>query len=53
LIAANCHRLAIALVRQDKKTEALLYAKRAVDIYTQLGSSDLASSREILPECES
>jgi tetratricopeptide (TPR) repeat protein len=53
LIASNCRRLARALVRQGKKAEALPYARRAVEIYTQLGHPDLESARVILGECES
>ncbi len=53
LIAEDCRRLAKALVGQHMKAEALPYARRAVDIYTQLGSPDLADARETLIECES
>ena len=53
LIAANCHRLAKALVRQGKAAEALPHARRAVEIYTRLGSPDLEAARATLAECES
>ncbi len=53
LIGVDCLRLAIALVRQGKKTEAALYAQRAVEIFTRLGSPDLSDTRKILAECDS
>ena len=53
LIASNSYRLAKALVRQGKKEEALLHARRAVEIFQKLGSPDLASAQQILAECES
>ncbi len=53
LIASNCDRLAEALVTQGKKAEALPHSQRAVEIYTQLGSSDLESARVTLAKCES
>jgi tetratricopeptide (TPR) repeat protein len=53
LIASNNHHLAQALVRQGKAAEALPHARRAVDIYTRLGSPDLAQAQAILRECES
>jgi len=53
LIASNCHYLAMGLVRQGKKAEALPYAGRAVDIFTRLGSPNLAAAQSILAECES
>jgi len=53
LIASNCYSLATALVRQGKSHEALPYARRAVDLYTQLGlASDIARARRTLEECE-
>lgn len=52
LIAANCYRLAKALVRQGNSAEALPYAKRSVQIYERLGSPNLEAAREILRECE-
>ena len=52
LIAADCQRLAQALVRQGKKTEGLPWARRAVEIYTKLGSPDLKVARAALAECE-
>ena len=53
LIACDCHRLAEALICQDKKAEGLPYAHRSVEICTRLGLPDLAEAREILAECES
>ena len=53
LIAVDCRRLARALVRQGKVAEALPYARRAVEIYTRLGSPDLEAARAMLRECES
>ena len=52
LIADNCHRLAQALIRQEKDG-ALPLARRAVDIYTLLGSPNLEDARATLRECES
>ncbi|HXQ22227.1 MAG TPA: tetratricopeptide repeat protein, partial [Candidatus Acidoferrales bacterium] len=52
LIAADCQRIARALARQGKKAEGLPYARRAVDIYTRLGSPDLEVARTTLRECE-
>jgi tetratricopeptide (TPR) repeat protein len=53
LIAANCYRLAKALARQERKPEALPYARRAVEIYTALRSPGLEEARQTLAECES
>jgi hypothetical protein len=54
LIGDNCYRLARSLVRQRKTfaAEALLYARRAVEIHTRLGSSGLAEAQATLEECE-
>jgi len=52
LIASNCLRIAQALVRQGKKKDALRYARRAVEIYTRLSTSDIDLACETLEECE-
>lgn len=52
LIAEDNRRLAQALARQGKAAEALPHARRAVDIYTRLGSPDLAEAQATLRECE-
>ena len=51
LIASNNLRLAKALVSQDKATEALPHAQRAVEIFARLGHPDLADAQAILTEC--
>ncbi|HXU37138.1 MAG TPA: tetratricopeptide repeat protein [Blastocatellia bacterium] len=53
LIGSNCHRLAFALARQEKRDEALTYARRAVEIFTRLGYSELERARATLAEFES
>jgi tetratricopeptide (TPR) repeat protein len=53
LIATDCQRLAKALVRQGRKTEALPHARRAAEIYTALRHPELELARRILAECES
>jgi tetratricopeptide (TPR) repeat protein len=52
LIAEDNRRLAKALARQGKAAEALPHARRAVDIYSRLGSPDLAGAQATLRECE-
>jgi len=52
LIARNCMRLARALARQDVRKEDLPHAQRAVAIFTQSRSKDLASVQAVLKECE-
>ena len=52
IVAANCHRLAKARVRQGKSVEGLPHAQRAVDIYTPLRSPDLEAALATLRECE-
>ena len=52
VIANNNRRIAKALVRRGKAAEALPHARRAVEIYTRLGSPSLEIARAILVECE-
>ena len=52
LIAHHYWVLAKALVRQGKATEALPHARRVVEIYTHLGSPDLAGAQATLRVCE-
>ena len=52
VIAAGCASLAMALARQDRKVEALPYARRAVELLARLRSPELAAARELLAECE-
>ena len=52
LIAEDCRRLALALLRQGKKEEALPHARRAVEILQNHDLPDLALAQEILVECE-
>jgi hypothetical protein len=47
----DCGRIAKALARQGQPKDGVPYARRAVDIYTQLGSPDLAEAQEVLQEC--
>jgi len=53
LIAAQCKRLARALLGQGKKADGFPYASRAVEIFTGLNSRELASARDVLTECQS
>lgn len=53
LIAHDCHRLAKALLKQNKDLdEALSLSRRAVEIYTRLRHPDLQSAQETLAEIE-
>jgi Fic family protein len=51
LIASDCRRIAIALLRQDKATKALPYARRSVEIFAHLGTPDFSTAQSILTEC--
>jgi ATP/maltotriose-dependent transcriptional regulator MalT len=53
LIALDCYRLARALARQGRKSDALPHARRAVEILTALRSLNLEEARRMLAECES
>jgi tetratricopeptide (TPR) repeat protein len=53
LIAFNCWCFAKASAQQGRKTEAILYASRAVEIYAALRSPDLEEAYQFLAECES
>jgi tetratricopeptide (TPR) repeat protein len=54
MIAADCHRLAKALLKQNKNLdEALSLSRRAVEIYTRLRvPDDVQSAQETLAEIE-
>jgi tetratricopeptide (TPR) repeat protein len=53
MIAEGCRRLAQAVIRQGRKSEALPYARRSVEIYVVLRSPYLEAARTTLAECES
>jgi tetratricopeptide (TPR) repeat protein len=53
LIASDCHRIAKALLRQNKALpEACAFARRAVEIYTRLRHPSLQSAQATLAEIE-
>ena len=53
LIANDCHRLAKALLKQNRNLdEALSLSRRAVEIFTRLRHPDLQSAQEMLAEIE-
>jgi len=52
LIGGNSHHLAIALVRQGNKDQALPHAWRALEIFQKLGLPELTTAQQILAECE-
>ncbi len=51
LIASDSCRLAQALARQGRGAEGRCHAERAVAIYSELRSPDLAEARAALDEC--
>jgi len=52
MIATNNDRLAQALLRQGRAAEALPHARKAVEIHTHLGMTNLGQSQATLAECE-
>jgi hypothetical protein len=53
IIALDCHRLAEALLKQNKNLdESLSLSRRAVEIFTRLRSPSLQSAQETLEEIE-
>lgn len=52
LIANNCRQLAKALARQHRGGEGRSHAERAVAIYTDLRSPNLAEAQAALAECQ-
>ena len=52
LIGADHHRFAKAMLHQQRASEALPHAQKAVAIYTRLRSRDLAEAKAILTACE-
>lgn len=52
LVAWNCYCLAKVLAMQDKKAEGLPYARRAVEIFAQLRSPNLAAAEKTLKLCD-
>ncbi|MES1245959.1 MAG: tetratricopeptide repeat protein [Acidobacteriota bacterium] len=51
LVAHACRSLAKALARQGRGAEGLNYANRAVAIYSELRSPQLADAQAVLSEC--
>lgn len=51
LVAVGSHYLAKSLEHQGRGAEGLCHAKRAVVLFAELRSPDLAEAREILAEC--
>ena len=53
LIAADCRRFAEALARQGRGAEGRCHAERAVALFSELRSPDLAEAQATLAECRS
>jgi tetratricopeptide (TPR) repeat protein len=51
LIASHSRRLAMALLRQDKRDEAIEHAQRAVEIFKLLRLPEVAEARIVRDEC--
>lgn len=52
LVGSDCYWIAVALLRQSRPAEALLFARRAAEIMAKLRHRDLDEARGVLAECE-